>query len=256
MKRIFEFARSTLIWMIALPVLAVFCLLIVLLSLVHRGRGLDVLMKAASRSILACCGVRVRLKGAGNVAPGTQYVLMMNHVNLLDPFVFIGHYPGLARGIEEESHFQWPFYGWMLHRIGQVPISRKDPAKARESLATAAALVRGRPDYSILILPEGTRTPDGNLGLRRVLPADGDLGPFKRGGFHLALETGLDILPVVQTGAYRILRKGSLLVRPGKVELTVLPPIPVAGCAPDAVGELADLTRSVFMAALGTPGSL
>jgi 1-acyl-sn-glycerol-3-phosphate acyltransferase len=243
MKRIFESARSTLSWMIALPVLAVFCLLIVLLSLVHRGRGLDVLMKAASRTVLACCGVRVRLKGAANIAPGTQYVLMMNHVNLLDPFVFIGHYPGLARGIEEESHFRWPFYGWMLHRIGQIPISRKDPTKARESLARAAALARERPEYSILILPEGTRTRDGNLG------------PFKRGGFHLAMETGLDILPLVQTGAYRILRKGSFLVRPGKVELTVLPPIPIAGRSRDDVGELADLTRSVFLAALGTPGS-
>lgn len=243
MKRIFESVRSTLVWMIALPVLAVFCLLIVLLSLVHRGRGLDVLMRAASRSVLACCGVRVRLKGAVNIAPGAQYVLMMNHVNLLDPFVFIGHYPGLARGIEEESHFRWPIYGWMLHRIGQVPISRKDPAKARESLARAAALVRGRPEYSILILPEGTRTPDGNLG------------PFKRGGFHLALETGLDILPLVLTGSYRVLRKGSLLVRPGRVELTVLPPLPISGCSRDDVGEMADRTRSVFMAALGSPGS-
>lgn len=243
MKRIFESARSVLIWAVALPVLAGFCLIIVLLSLVHRGRGVDFLMKAASRSVLACCGVRVRLMGAAYVAPGTQYVLMMNHVNLLDPFVFIGHYPGLARGIEEESHFRWPFYGWMLHRIGQVPISRKDPAKARESLARAAAMVRERPQYSILILPEGTRTRDGNLG------------PFKRGGFHLALETGLDILPLVQTGSYRVNRKGSLLVRPGKVDLTVLPPIPIAGCSRDTVGELADRTRSVFLAALGSPGS-
>ena len=244
MKRVFESARSTLIWMAVIPVVAVSCLLIIGLSLVHRGKGIDVLMKAASRLILACCGVRVRLKGAGNVAPGTQYVLMMNHVNLLDPFVFIGHYPGLARGIEEESHFRWPFYGWMLHRIGQVPISRKDPAKARDSLAKAAALVRGRPDYSILILPEGTRTPDGNLG------------PFKRGGFHLALETGLDILPLVQTGAYRINRKGSLLIRPGRVDIAALPPVRVAGYGRDAVGELADRTRSVFLDALGEPGSL
>ncbi len=243
MKRIFESARSMLIWAVALPVLAVFCLLIVLLSLVHRGRGVDVLMKAASRSVLACCGVRVRLKGAANIAPGTQYVQMMNHVNLLDPFVFIGHYPGLARGIEEESHFRWPFYGWMLQRIGQIPISRKDPTKARESLARAAAMIRERPRYSILILPEGTRTRDGNLG------------PFKRGGFHLALETGLDILPLVQTGSYRVNRKGSLLVRPGRIELTILPPIPVAGYSRDTVGELAAHTRAVFLAALGSRGS-
>jgi 1-acyl-sn-glycerol-3-phosphate acyltransferase len=72
----------------------------------------------------------------------------------------------------------------------------------------------------------------------------------------LALETGLDILPIIQTGAYRINRKGSLLVRPGRVELAVLPPIPVAGYARDAVGELADRTRSVFRDALGESNPL
>ena len=241
MKRALESARSALIWMIALPVLGISCILIIGLSLVHRGRGLDGLMKAACRLVLACCGVRVRIRGAGNIAPGAQYIIMMNHVNFFDPLVFYSRYPGLARGIEEESHFRWPLYGWMLGRAGMIPISRKDPAKARESLARAAAMVRERSEYSIIILPEGTRTLDGNLG------------PFKRGGFHLALETGLDILPIVQTGAYRINRKGSRLIRPGTVELAILPPIPVAGFGRDAVGELADLTRSVFCAALGAP---
>ena len=127
------------------------------------------------------------------------------------------------------------------HRPG--PDQPEEPGEGQGEPGRAAALIRGRPEYSILILPEGTRTLDGNLG------------PFKRGGFHLALETGLDILPLVQTGSYRVLRKGSLLVRPGKVELTVLPPIPIAGCSRDDVGELADRARSVFMATLGSPGS-
>ena len=244
MKRVFESARSTLTWMAVLPVVAVSCLLIIGLSLVHRGKGIDVLMKAASRLILACCGVRVRIGGLGNIAPQGRYIVMMNHVNFFDPFVFYSRFPGLARGIEEESHFRWPFYGWMLRRVGMIPISRKDPEKAREDLARAAAMLRERPEYSIIILPEGTRTKDGHLG------------PFKRGGFHLALETGLDILPLVQTGAYRISRKGSLLIRPGRVDIAVLPPVRVAGYGRDAVGELADRTRSVFLEALGEPGSL
>lgn len=244
MRRVFESARSTLIWMVALPVLGISCLLIIGLSLVHRGKGIDVLMKAASRLILACCGVRVRIGGLGNIAPGGQYIVMMNHVNFFDPLVFYSYFPGLARGIEEESHFRWPFYGWMLRRVGMIPISRKDPEKARASLARAAAMLRERPEYSIIILPEGTRTRDGHVG------------PFKRGGFRLALETGLDILPIVQTDAYRINHKGSLLVRPGRVDLAVLPPVPVAGFARNDAGALADHTRSLFLNALGEPGSL
>ncbi len=242
MKRVLESARSTLIWVVALPGLGISCLLIIGLSLVHRGKGLDGLMKAGSRLVLFCCGVRVRIRGIDNIVPTARYIVMMNHVNIFDPLVFYSRFPGLVRAIEEESHFRWPVYGWMLRRVGMIPISRKDPTKARESLARAAVLVRERPEYSIIILPEGTRTRDGNLG------------PFKRGGFHLAMETGLDILPVVQTGAYRVNRKGSLLIRPGKIDLAVLPPIPVAGYGPDAVGELADLTRSVFCAALEAPG--
>jgi 1-acyl-sn-glycerol-3-phosphate acyltransferase len=241
MTRALESARSTLIWIVAIPVLGISCLFIIGLSLVHRGKGLDRLMKATSGFILVLCGVRVRIRGKENIAPGAQYVVMMNHVNLFDPLVFYSRFPGLVRGLEEESHFRWPFYGWMLRRIGMIPISRRDPAKARESLARAAALVRERTEYSIIILPEGTRTRDGNLG------------PFKRGGFHLALETGLDILPIIQTGAYRINRKGSFLIRPGKVDLVVLPPVRIAGYGRDAVGELADRTKSVFLDALGDP---
>ena len=237
MSRALETARSTLIWAIALPLFVVFCVLIIGLSLVRRGRGLDALMKTACRVLLACCGVRVTIRGAGNITPGAQYIVMMNHVNFFDPLVFYSRYPGLVRGIEEESHFRWPFYGWMLRRTGMIPISRKDTARALESLARAAAMVRKRPEYSIAILPEGTRTRDGRIG------------PFKRGGFHLAVETGLDILPVVQTGAFRISRKGSLLIRPGRVALAVLPPVPVTAYGRDGVGRLADRVRAAIIAA-------
>ena len=74
-----------------------------------------------------------------------------------------------------------------------------------ESLKRAAGWIRSRPGFSFVVLPEGTRTRDGRLG------------PFKRGGFLLALETGLEILPLVQIGRRRINRKGSRLIRPGRV---------------------------------------
>jgi 1-acyl-sn-glycerol-3-phosphate acyltransferase len=239
MKRLIAALRSLLIWTVALPVFAICCLLLLALALIHRGKGLDRLLKASCRLILFCCGIRVRLRGGENVVPDRQHVVMMNHVNFFDPFVFYSRFPGLARGVEEESHFRWPLYGLVLRRIGMVPISRTDSAKARESLLRAADLARERRAYSIIILPEGTRTPDGKLG------------PFKRGGFHLALETGLEILPVIQVGAYRINRKGSRLIRPGRIELIVCPPIPTAGYTRETIGNLVDRTRSIFLDRLG-----
>jgi 1-acyl-sn-glycerol-3-phosphate acyltransferase len=119
------------------------------------------------------------------------------------------------------------------------PISRKNTQRAVESLRRAAAWIRLRPDFSFAILPEGTRTRDGNLGL------------FKRGGFLLALETGLDILPLVQMGAYRIARKGSLLIRPGWVDIAIEPAVSTAGYTKENSGELIERVRSVFLNRLG-----
>ena len=160
---------------------------------------------------------------------------MLNHVNILDAFVFYSAFPGWARGIEEESHFDWPVYGWVIRRMGQVPVSRKSGIKAMESLRRAAELIRGKRDFSFMVLPEGTRTRDGKLGR------------FKKGGFLLALETGLDILPLVQKGAYRINRRGSLFIRPGRVEFVIEKPVSMAGYSKENIIELMEKVRNVFL---------
>lgn len=239
MKRVFESLRSLVIWAIALPVFVLCCLVILLVALFTRGRRLEGLIKACCRLVLFVSGVRLRVSGQENAVAGRRYVVMMNHVNIFDPLVFYAAFPGSARGIEEESHFRWPFYGAVLRRIGQIPIDRKNSSKARESIQQAADLVRTCNEFSIAILPEGTRTLDGKLG------------SFKRGGFHLALETGLDILPIVQNGGYRIIHKGSLLIRPGRVDLTIKPPVPIGGVSKENLQELVDKVRSVFLRNLG-----
>jgi 1-acyl-sn-glycerol-3-phosphate acyltransferase len=239
MRMILESLRSLLIWIVALPVFVVACLVVWLGSYVVRGRALEALIKAGCRTVLFVCGVRLRVTGRENVLPGRQYVVMMNHVNIFDPFVFYAAFPGLARGAEEESHFRWPVYGGTIRRLGMFPIDRKSSERAVESLRRAAAWVRERPGYSFGILPEGGRTRDGRLG------------PFKRGGFLMALETGLDILPMVQSGAYRINHKGTRLIRPGKVEISIEPAVPTAGYAKETVGELIERVRRVFLDRLG-----
>jgi len=231
--------RSFLIWLVALPLFLYGCVLVWLGSFVLRGRGLENLIKAGCRLVLFVCGIRVRVSGTENLVPGRQYVLMMNHVNFFDPLVFYAAFPGIARGVEEESHFRWPVYGGTIRRIGMFPISRKNTKRAIESLGRAAAWIRRRPDFSFAVLPEGTRTRDGKLGV------------FKRGGFLLALETKLDILPLVQCGAYEINHKGSLLIRPGRVDMVIEPAVATAGYARENVDELIDRVRGVFLGRLG-----
>lgn len=84
-------------------------------------------------------------------------------------------------------------------------------------------------------MPEGTRTLDGRLG------------PFKRGGFLMALEAGLDIQPVVQKGAFEIVHKGTKVIRPGRVEVTIEPIVATAGYTKENVDELVERVRRVFL---------
>jgi 1-acyl-sn-glycerol-3-phosphate acyltransferase len=238
MRWLFDNVRSTLIWLIALPFFFVCCILIMIVSLFTRGRAFDGTIKACCRIVLFCCGIRIKVRGRENFDPDRQYIVMMNHINFFDPFVFYAGYPGLARGIEEQKHFQWPVYGPVIRRIGQIPVDRQNSRKARESLNRAAALMRERPEFSFLVLPEGTRTLDGRLRA------------FKRGGFVLAIESGLDILPIVQVGAFRINRKGSKLVRPGRIEYIIEKPVPIAGFVKERHDELVAQVRARMLAHL------
>lgn len=239
MKERLAKVRSFFIWVLTLPVFLAACLAILLATFLLRGRALEAVIKGGCRAVLAVAGVRLRVRGCENIVPGRAYIAMMNHVNFFDPLVYQAVFPGPMRGAEEESHFRWPVYGATIRRLGMFPIDRKDTARAIETLRRAAAWVRSRPGASFGIMPEGTRTRDGRLS------------PFKRGGFIMAVETGLDILPIVQRGAYEVARKGSLVIRPGRVEVTVEPPISTAGYAKETAGELVERVRRVFLDRLG-----
>jgi 1-acyl-sn-glycerol-3-phosphate acyltransferase len=230
-----ERLRTYLIWLVALPVFVAACVLIWLGSFVLRGRTLEAVLKTGCRAVLFVCGVRLRVRGRENLVPGRQVIAMMNHVNFFDPLVFQAAFPPALRGVEEERHFRWPVYGGTIRRLGMFPISRKDTASAVETMRRAAAWLREHPRFSFGIMPEGTRTLDGRLG------------PFKRGGFLMALETGLDILPVVQEGAFAVSRKGSLMIRPGRVDVTIGTPVPTAGYDKDSVGGLIERVRRAFL---------
>jgi len=160
---------------------------------------------------------------------------MMNHINRFDSFLGYAVFPGLARGLEEESHFKWPIYGWMIKRIGMIPINRKSGIKASQSLRNAAELIKQRDNFSVAIMPEGTRTVTGKLG------------NFKKGGFLLAVESGLEILPMIQVGSEKINMKTSWLIKPGKVEVILEKPISTQDFTKETIDVLMGKTRNTFL---------
>ncbi len=235
MRTLKEVVVSLYVWIVGPLVLSVWTILLFLVGLCRTGRLFEKMVKGLCRSLVWVSGIRIDTKGIEHIDPQKQYIVMMNHVNLFDGFVFYSRFPGYARGIEEESHFRWPVYGWVIRRVGLIPVSRRSGRKALESLKQAAALIQKKKDFSFIVLPEGTRTITGKLS------------PFKKGGFLLALEAGLDILPVIQLGSFQIKRKTSWLIKPGRVTLVVEPPVSSHGYTRENIGELMQTVRRAFL---------
>jgi 1-acyl-sn-glycerol-3-phosphate acyltransferase len=99
----------------------------------------------------------------------------------------------------------------------------------------AGRLIREKKEFSVAVLPEGTRTKTGKLG------------PFKKGGFLIAVEAGLDILPIVQLGADKIKKRINWIIRPGKIRVIIEKPIPTSDYNKENIKDLMEKTRNVFL---------
>lgn len=235
MKRVLEILFSGFVWVIGLVTFFLWALFILIIGVFFQGSVFEKSVRFGCKLIMFIMGIQVSTRNQENYDYKKQYIVMMNHVNMFDPFMIYACFKGRARGIEEESHFKWPVYGWVIRRIGHIPISRKKGRKAIESLKKAVRLIKSKKGISVVILPEGARTLDGKLG------------KFKKGGFLLALESGLDILPVIQRGSYRIKRRENWIIKPGKVECIFERPISTKTYTKDNINDLIKETRNIFL---------
>jgi len=203
---------SVAVWMMGLTIFIPLGLFAISGSFFTQSHGFIRMVKAGCRLLIRCLFIRVQVEGREQLESDKTYLFIANHVNILDVFILYGFIPNHFKGVELEDHFNWPFYGAIIRRLGMIPISHKRPRAALKSLQLAReTLAQG---ISIVILPEGGRS------------LNGEFRPFKRGSFILAKKAAVDIVPVVMVGAYQINHKGSLLIRPGKMILrfgTVIP---------------------------------
>jgi 1-acyl-sn-glycerol-3-phosphate acyltransferase len=201
-----------------------------------KAQRYDPWMRRACRWFLRALGVRLRIVDHGGRQSHGVFIFLANHVNILDPFVFKAALPHLFRAVESMDHFRWPLYGWIIRRLGHIPLERERPFRAMSSLAAAIKTLQN--GASLLIFPEGSRTRDGKLL------------PFKRGAFHLAQTAGVDIVPVVQSGSFGINNKHEGRLRPGVVTVTILAPVPHIEFAMMDSRRLRDLVREKMQEAL------
>lgn len=168
-----------------------------------------------ARIILWACGVRLRVEGADKVPTDSPVVFMANHESWLDIPALLVAIPGQVRFLAKKSLFSIPFLGWSMRAMGFIPVDRENRRQAIRSFEEAAARIRaGR---SVLVFPEETRTPTG------------ELLPFQRGGFLIALKAQLPIVPVGLQGPRSILPKKHYLLRPGTITVRFGEPVLTAG---------------------------
>jgi 1-acyl-sn-glycerol-3-phosphate acyltransferase len=176
----------------------------------------------------------VRVRNRGRIRDGATYVLVANHQSLLDILVLFRLYKHF-KWVSKESIFRVPFVGWNMTLNRYIAIRRGDRSDAQRMMAACGVALEG--GSSIMIFPEGTRSPDG------------ELHDFRHGAFTLALRHHVPVLPIVLDGTLDALPKHGLTLRArADIVIQVLEPI-----APDAftdAGALRDEVHHVMEAAL------
>ena len=184
-------------------------------------------------------GIEVRASGIERFDPREPHVFMPNHQSFLDGPLVMLIVPGRARVLLKQSVLRVPIVGQAMRFVGFVPVDRKGAEGGKKSIARAAALMREK-GYSFLIFPEGTRSLGGNLG------------PFHRGGFFLALESGAPIVPVTIRGTRKLMPKGQWFSRSGRVELVFHNPIPTTGVTVEAMSGLMERVKAAILLSEGS----
>ena len=208
--------RSGVVWAMVLVLTVLFGVPAIFAALVPpRGDWFLRFARGWARSVLAVAGISVRALHREKAERGKSVVVIANHESFCDILVLLATLPMQVRFLAKRSVFRLPILGWSIAAAGFVPVDRGN--RSRGAATVEAALRRLEGGRSVVIFPEETRTRDG------------ELLPFKRGAAHLALKSGLPLLPIGIAGTFRILPRGTWEIRPGPVLVSVGNPIDVAG---------------------------
>jgi 1-acyl-sn-glycerol-3-phosphate acyltransferase len=168
-----------------------------------------------NHNLLWIAGIKLKVTGLEKLQKNKRYVFIANHQSGLDIPVL---YAGLKRSISfiaKKELFYIPIFGWGMVVVGHIWIDRSNARKARDSILRAVKHLQ-KAQVSLILFPEGTRSVDGSVG------------DFKKGSFSLALQAGVEVVPVVIHDTMKCLPKNCLLITPGTIHVDVCDPIDIS----------------------------
>ena len=204
--------RTIYVWsciVVATLVLGVFVLITYPFD--RKGKVGHYYAKLWGKVALLANGVKVRIEGMGHLNGKGPYIFMSNHQGSYDIFALLGHLPYQFKWLAKKELFSIPFFGWTMAAVGYISIDRGGTRDTVEAMNEAAQKIRD--GMSVVIFPEGSRSPDGSIQ------------PFKKGGFTLAIKSKVPIVPVAISGSRAIMPKDKLTATSGEIRILVAHPI-------------------------------
>ena len=211
-----------------------FAVILILTSFVSTGGETPhKVARIWAKYILAASNIKVTVKGLSNLNRTGSYIYMPNHMSNFDIPVLQAYLPVQFRWLAKAELFKIPIFGYAMKRAGYISINRFDRKSAIQSLNNASEIIRN--GTSVIIFPEGTRSQNQNIQ------------SFKKGGFVLAIDSGVPIIPVIIHGTWRIMQKKHILVRPGNVVLEIKKPINTSDYTRETKEDLMEKVRNIVM---------
>jgi putative phosphoserine phosphatase / 1-acylglycerol-3-phosphate O-acyltransferase len=201
-----------------------------------RRTGANVMSVVGTELALAAGGISLRVQGEENLWSHRPAIFVFNHQSQLDMPIMGALLRKDFTGVAKRSLQANPIFGPIGYLARVAFIDRSDPGAAREALEPVVASLRS--GTSLAVSPEGTRSESG------------ELLPFKKGPFHMAIQGGVPMVPVVIRNAGEIMPAHSYVINPGTVDVVVLPPVDTSGWRSETVDQHRDEVREMFVQTL------
>ena len=199
--------------------------------------GVESMMAGMGDFGTAVAGIQLAVKGEEHLWSHRPAVFILNHQSNADFLIAAKLIRKGARGVAKKELQKMPIIGQMLMASGTIFLDRTDKEKSIEALKPAVDSLKS--GTSVVIFPEGTRSYDYTLGR------------FKKGAFHLAMQAGVPLVPIVLKNAHDVMPRGSNIFKPAVVEVVVYPPILTDDWTAENMNEQIEKVRALFLKELG-----